>query len=323
MDSDCRIAFFDGELRLTWFNGAAAEAWRLSPAALGDSLESLARDRPWPWCAHAVDAHTARSPRRVHLDGRVIRLEPGADREAVPSGLIVADVDPSSFANADAASVDALWRRLGKMASVVAHEVKNPLAGVSGALHVLAGRFPRGSAERSVVAEMQDRLSGLNATIDELLLFARPVRLRAGVVGSDLLTDRAVAGLAKHPDARQTRVIVEGSAARLHLDVDLVSHALQNLLVNAAQASPPDAVVRVVIASDERTTRFTVLDQGPGVSDELRDAIFEPFFTRKSRGIGLGLTVARRIAEAHDGTLTYETSPERGARFVLALPHSG
>ena len=320
MGSDCRIVLFDGELCLSWYNGAAAEAWPLDAEEVGASLDALGARHGWPWTGHVRDVQATARADRLALEGRVVRIEPAA---GPLGGVLVADLDPTSFANADAASVEALWKRLGTMASVVAHEVKNPLAGVTGALHVFAGRLPTGSADRAIVHEMQARLGGLDATIDELLLFARPVRVRSRPAALRSILDAAVAAAHRHTDGARAEVEVHGHAPELRVDADLVQHALRNLMVNAVQASPPGGTVRVEVNAGPRRVHVYVSDSGPGVPVELEGQIFQPFFTRKSRGTGLGLTVARRIVEAHGGAL--HLVPERGpgATFLMELPVAG
>jgi len=315
--SDCRIALFDGVLRLAWFNRAAAEQWDLTSADLGRSAVALSDGRAWPWLAGLQQAGISGEPERLWTEGRLIRFELATRPD---DGVLVTDLDPASFALGDAASVESMWRRVGKMASVIAHEVKNPLAGVSGALHVIANRFARGSPEREIVAEMQARLGSLNATIDELLLFARPVHVRSRVAPIRVVLDRAVEALRKHPDGGRVEVEVRGDAPEVRLDVELVSHAMTNVLVNAAQASPTGGRVEVTVRADGERIRVAIADDGPGVAAEVAPLVFQPFFTRKSRGAGLGLTVARRIIEAHAGRIELSAPPARGAEFAIDLP---
>jgi signal transduction histidine kinase len=106
-----------------------------------------------------------------------------------------------------------------------------------------------------------------------------------------------------------------------------VEQAVENLLANAIQHAPAGSVVRVGACLDregsEPRARCTVEDDGPGVSAEDRDRLFEPFFSRRKGGTGLGLPIVQRVAEAHGGTVNVENRPEGGARFTLLLPVTG
>lgn len=317
MTEDCRIIAFDGALRLAWYNESAADTWSLDGQDVGEPLEVLAAPRGWSWVAAVRRAQSSRDPQRLTENGRVIRVEPAS---APGDQVLVADLDLASSAHADAVIADSMWRRLGKMASVVAHEVKNPLAGVSGALHVIAGRFPANSPERQIVEEMQSRLGALNSTIDELLLFARPLRLRSSRVPMAHVLERSVLDLRKHPDAANAAVQIRGVPPSLRMDADLICRAIRNLLVNAVQASEPGADVGVDVETHDGELRLWVWDQGRGVPDEVARRMFDPFFTRKSRGPGLGLTVARRIVEAHDGTLELDRDRGPGTHLRMVLP---
>jgi len=132
--------------------------------------------------------------------------------------------------------------------------------------------------------------------------------------------DRAVEALRKHPDGGRVEVEVRGDAPEVRLDVELVSHAMTNVLVNAAQASPTGGRVEVTVRADGERIRVAIADDGPGVAAEVAPLVFQPFFTRKSRGAGLGLTVARRIIEAHAGRIELSAPPARGAEFAIDLP---
>lgn len=316
MGSECRILLFDGELRLSWYNGAAAEAWSLDASSVGEHLETLATPRDWIFASRVARARVEPRSEQVSEAGRLVLIEPASPPL---TGVLVADLEPETFAS-DGASTEAMWRRLASMAAVVAHEVKNPLAGVTGALHVIAGRLPEGSPERSIVAEMQARLSGLNATIDELLLFARPVRVRGRPASVRDLVDAAIVAAERHLDAGRISFVVEGQPDELNGDPDLLRHAIRNVLINAAQASPTGGRVLVGVKADAGRIEVRISDAGPGVPAEIQQLIFQPFFTRKSRGTGLGLTVARRIIEAHGGTINLAINDAPGATFVIALP---
>ena len=215
--------------------------------------------------------------------------------------------------------------RVGQMAAIVAHEVKNPLAGIKGAIQVLRSRRPEGDGEIEVMDEIVARIDSLNALIQDLTQYARPRPARLRAIGLRRVVDEAVAMLRRDPSAADLEMSVEGGDAPAMADAEMVRAAVFNLLINAAQAMQGRGRVRVSVATDERACTVTVRDGGPGIPPDVREQVFEPFFTTKARGGGLGLAVARRTAEMHDGSLTLEC-PESGgtvARLTLAVRPTG
>lgn len=212
--------------------------------------------------------------------------------------------------------------RLGEMAAVIAHEVKNPLTAVRGAIQVIGRRLPAESRDGPVVKEIVARLDGLNALIQDLLLFARTPTLRPAPVDLGSLLRLTADLLQQDPTLKAVAVDVTGSAPPLMADADLMKIVFQNLLINAAQAMGGQGAVRAVISVEGTSARVTIADQGPGLSAEAKEKLFRPFFTTKSRGTGLGLPTARRLLEAHGGRISVDCPAEGGTVVTLELPTS-
>jgi PAS domain S-box-containing protein len=210
--------------------------------------------------------------------------------------------------------------RLGTMASVVAHEVKNPLAGIGGALQVLQRRMPADAPERIVIGDILDRLGALNATMEDLLEYARPrpplrrplplLRLARGLV------DRVAT------DPRFEGVRVEATGDDLEVDADpaMIESVLLNLLLNAAQALAGRGHVRVEVERGQGEAHLRVIDDGPGVPAATLAQAFEPFVTTRARGTGLGLAIVQRVVEAHGGDVDLRCPREGGTVVSLRLP---
>ena len=211
-------------------------------------------------------------------------------------------------------------RALGQMAAVVAHEVRNPLASISGVLQVLRGRFAHGSSEQGVIASVLERLSELDMMVEELLVFARPRRPQLVEIELAAVIRSAAREVTVHPRWGGIELDIEAPAVRLRGDANLLRQILVNLLLNASQAMDGGGRGTVRVEQDDATVRIVVSDSGPGVPEDRREQIFEPFVTTKTRGTGLGLAVGLRIAEAHGGTLRCEAARGGGARFVVELP---
>ena len=212
--------------------------------------------------------------------------------------------------------------RLGTMAAVVAHEVKNPLAGIGGAIQVLRDRLPARAPDREILTEILGRLKGLNALVQDLLDFARPRAPRFSRIALGTTLRETAALLAADPAFSGLLVEIEGPDVTLVGDEDFLRDVFHNLLLNGAQVTGGKGPLSAAISVQEGRCRIVVRDGGPGVPAELAEKVFEPFFTTKHRGTGLGLSIARRLVEAHGGTLTLESPPGGGTAAVVELPVS-
>jgi two-component system sensor kinase FixL len=210
--------------------------------------------------------------------------------------------------------------RLGEMAAVIAHEVKNPLAGIRGAVQVIGSRLPRDSREASVIGEIVTRIDALNGLIQDLLLFARPPQPKLTLVDLSPLVQATAELLSEDPALKSVAIRVEGSAPPLAADPELLKIVFLNLLINSAHAMRGQGEIMVSIESAGTTCSVAVADAGPGVPQDIRDKIFTPFFTTKSRGTGLGLPTARRLIEAHGGRITITCPPAGGTTVTIELP---
>jgi signal transduction histidine kinase len=210
--------------------------------------------------------------------------------------------------------------RLGEMAAVVAHEVKNPLAGIRGAIQIFAGRLPKGSTDLQVVKEIVSRIDSLDQMMKDLLLFARPPNPRRTTTDLGPLVRTTVDLLSQDPAFAHVDVEIEGEAPAVSADADMLRIVFQNLLINGAHAMKGKGKIRVGIEGRDAACELSFADGGPGISSDIREKIFTPFFTTKSRGTGLGLPTAKRLVEAHQGQLTVDCPPAGGTTVVIRLP---
>ncbi|MET0554341.1 MAG: sensor histidine kinase, partial [Vicinamibacteria bacterium] len=201
---------------------------------------------------------------------------------------------------------------LGGMAGGLLHELGNPLAALTMYLDLLRPLAPAGEG-----SDLLDRARREDQRVQEFLedfrVFAGLGRLRVEEVDLAALVEAAAEPLAWPPEIER-RVEGAGIAA---VDPRLLAHAVRNLLRNAAEAMPAGGRVRVGIAVDEAEARLSVADDGPGLDAAALDRALDPFHTTKPHGTGLGLLIARRVAELHGGALEAESRPGAGARFTL------
>jgi PAS domain S-box-containing protein len=210
--------------------------------------------------------------------------------------------------------------RLGQMAAVVAHEVKNPIAGIRGALQVIGSRMAAESRDRSIVSDIIARLDALNGVVQDLLVFARPRELRLAPVDLRALVASTADLIMRDPSMQGIRVKVSGVDAVVPADREQLQIVFHNILTNAAQAMGTAGDIDVEIRRSSEGWTLAFADHGPGMPPDVREKAFEAFFTTKHRGTGLGLPTARRIVEAHGGQITIDVPAEGGTVISIALP---
>jgi two-component system sensor kinase FixL len=210
--------------------------------------------------------------------------------------------------------------RLGEMAAVIAHEVKNPLAGIRGAIQIIGSRLPDHQKDKQMIGEIVGRIDALNELMKDLLVFARPPQPRPVPVDVVPLVAGTADLLTQDPALREVTVRVEGSAPPVHADPDMLRLVFQNLLVNSAHAVRGRGHIQVDVSAGDSSCRIAVTDDGPGIPADVRDKMFMPFFTTKRRGSGLGLATARRIIDAHRGRIRVDCPPQGGTVVTVELP---
>ncbi|MDE2333008.1 MAG: HAMP domain-containing histidine kinase [Rhodospirillales bacterium] len=196
---------------------------------------------------------------------------------------------------------------LGRVAAGVAHEIRNPLA----AMRLRVEGLP--ASEHVRAHALLTQIARIDRLLNELLSVTQTP------VPHPLLSDLNL--LVGEVAAAHAPAEVKNAVGTAILDPELTRRILDNLVSNARQASPPGMPVRIDVSHDAKWLRISIEDDGPGVDPDIGDRIFEPFVTGRADGTGLGLTIARELAEAQGGTLRLAPSA-RGARFELALPWS-
>jgi PAS domain S-box-containing protein len=210
--------------------------------------------------------------------------------------------------------------QVGQMAAVVAHEVRNPLAGIRCALQVLMSRRPSTDADLVVMRDIVARVDALGDLINDLMLFARPRPPRLETIELRHVIEEAAIVAGRDPAGAQVEITLAGTGGTLRADAELVRAAVLNLLLNAAQALDGHGHIVVRTAITDEGALVEVRDDGPGIPAGIRDRVLEPFFTTKARGGGLGLPIAGRTAELHGGSLTLACPEGGGTVATLTLP---
>jgi len=254
--------------------------------------------------------------RILELHNTVLR-----DAEGNVTGILSSGVDVTDRRRMEKTLIEqASLARLGEMPTIVAHEVKNPLAGIGGALQVIARTLPKDTESLPVIHEILARLAALNETVDDLLLYSRPRLPQRIVLPIVCLVQDVVSLVQRDPELRGVKVEIEGAETSVLGDPELLKPAFLNVILNAAQAMGGTGKIRIFVEQQRTRCWVAIRDSGPGIPLELREKVFEPFFTTKHRGTGLGLAITRRIVEAHQGTIRFECPAEGGTVVTVELP---
>lgn len=287
-------------------------------------LDCLAGEEPPSRLEIALEPVKGAEPRTVGLT--VMPVRDALDRLR-GAAVLFRDLTPFEE-QAEQARLQDRLAAVGSMAAGLAHELRTPLAGIEVVAGLLRREVAEDRAARELVDELLEATRRLSRVVTECLGFLRPAIPERAAVEPETLVfealDEARRGSGTAPDVQ---VVVGPDLPPLAADAAGLRSALANLLRNAFEAvdrSGSGGRTWVEVArGGEGAVLFAVEDDGPGVPPELRDRIFQPFFTTREGGSGLGLALAQKIAVAHGGSLTVTRGRSGGARFVLRIPSEG
>jgi PAS domain S-box-containing protein len=279
-----------------------------------DLWVSIANGRVW----HGELRNRAKNGSFYWVDTTIV---PFLDAAGKPYQYIAIRADITARKAAEAQLADqAALARVGQIAAMVAHEVRNPLAGIKGAMQILISRRQAGDPEMQVMQDISARIDALSELINDLMLYARPRPLQLAPVQMRTVAEDATTALTRDKAFGNLEITVVGDDAVLQADGEWLRAAVFNLLLNAAQAMAGRGHITIRLWNGGGEAGFEIRDSGPGIPADIRAQVFEPFFTTKSRGGGLGLAIAKRTAERHGGTLTLDCPSSGGTVATLTLP---
>ncbi len=217
---------------------------------------------------------------------------------------------------------------LGNLAATVAHEVRNPLNSISMGLQRLRAEFHPTEDEdqyNRFIELMRGEVQRLNSIVEQFLSLARPLDLKFESIriGEFLQELMLLTGADGESSKVQIQVDARSNLPALRADRNYLKQLLLNLILNGIQAMPEGGPLKIEAGTSHGDLSLTISDRGVGIPEDKLSRIFEPYYTTKTNGSGLGLSIARRIVEAHSGTITVESGAEGGSRFRINLPIDG
>jgi two-component system, NtrC family, sensor histidine kinase HydH len=211
---------------------------------------------------------------------------------------------------------------IGQLSASLAHEIRNPLASIDGAANLLEQSQLAEEIRSKSLTIIRKECRRLNRLLTDLLDFARPRRPEFRAVDLRPVVDSVVALVAHTAEQGGVRVrtLLPSALPLVECDTEQMKQVILNLTINAIQAMPAGGEIEIAVSPSPQGVTVSVRDQGQGTSPEDLDKIFEPFYTTKANGTGLGLSVALQIVQHHGGTLRAEPNDAGGLTFTVALP---
>ncbi len=266
---------------------------------------------------------------RVTKDGR--RIQVIFTRTAIhdDSGKVIGSSsvlkDVTSFKSLEKQLADAEHlATLGELSAGLAHEIKNPLAGIKGAIEVILDSMPRTYVHRKILGDVIHEVNRIDKIVRDLLNYAKPKPAAHSPIELHSLVQRIVAiaqATSKH-DGWLIRVRQSTEIPDFTGDETQLEQALLNLLLNAQNAMPSGGSIEVSLSFDPAaaTVRIEVSDNGPGIPEDLKKKIFQPFFTTRTDGTGLGLATCLKNVQYHGGSVEVQSEPGIGTKFIVSIP---
>jgi signal transduction histidine kinase len=211
---------------------------------------------------------------------------------------------------------------LGELATGLAHEIRNPLAGIAGVIEIVSRDLPSTSPARAVIKDVRLEIAQINRIVTDLLETARPHPPQIRLSNLNTTVEHAVMLARQQVFSKPIHIELHKAPDMpdVEHDSDQIHQVLLNLLLNAVQSMEGGGTVQVEIAPRESYACVTVTDTGRGIAPQHLTNIFRPFFTTKGNGTGLGLSLARRIVEEHHGRIEVTSTVGKGSKFTVLLP---
>ncbi len=320
------VITFDKSCRLTTMNRAAQEMLGFSAVQGGVSCGDLFGQAEITRAVHdtienkrpsaRMEAMLERPSGKIWLGFNTAIL---SDRQGDALGVILSFSDLTEVKHLqEQVELRERLTALGEMSAGIAHELRNPMAVISGYLNLLAKKTD--SASQTIIRDITAEINGMNRIIGDLLTFARPAALNRVPVRLRDLIDGCVANVvqATNTDSR-IKTVMDIDNIEMQADEVLMRQAFCNLFQNAIEAMP-DGGSLTIAGRAGRNVVLQIADTGMGIPPDALKKVFLPFFTTKDKGVGLGLALVHKIILSHGGRIEVKSAEGRGTTFTVILP---
>lgn len=215
---------------------------------------------------------------------------------------------------------------VGEMAAGIAHEIKNPLAGIAAAMTIIRQDFADEDPRKEIISEVVEQVSRLDKTVNDLLFFGKPTQPEPTYADLNEILQKTLLFALQHRGGKniEKRLELAPKLPEVFVDPKQVQQVFLNLILNAIQAMQEGGVLTVgsslVAVGEVRWVRTMIADTGPGIPEQIISKIFTPFFTTKAQGTGLGLAICQKLITQHGGTISVASSGGEGTVFTIDLP---
>ena len=331
------ILTLDSNERITSWNKGAEEVFGYSEVEmLGRSLEVLVpEDLKEQKELEGISSATrlegylrSYQTRRITKDGRLIDVI--FTRTAIRDGngnvigfsSVIKDVTGQKLMERHLAQMEKL-SAIGELSAGLAHEIKNPLAGIKGAIEIIRDGLTGDHPNRLILGDVLTEVTRIDRIVMNLLSYAKPRKPEFTTLDLVALVKQVIALLDSLADAKKIQLALNSKSetALLYADENGLKQLFMNLLLNSIEATPRGGRVEVLIEEvPDSKINIWVSDNGSGISSEKLSKIFQPFFTTKKAGTGLGLATCKRIVSDHGGEIRVESELKKGTRFSIEFP---
>jgi PAS domain S-box-containing protein len=210
-------------------------------------------------------------------------------------------------------------RVMGELAAEVAHEIRNPLGSIELMVTMLQEDCKDNDHSSELLSRIRTSVDNMNHIVTNILLYTRELQLDRSEFSAETLLEAAESIALNTIVKKQIKLEKNVGNISINADFELLKQSLANVLINAAQASPPKGKIQIDTVTEQERLLIKIKDNGPGIPDDIKEKIFKPFFTTKNTGTGLGLAMVKRVIEAHTGQIFFKSGAD-GTLFIVEIP---